>query len=262
MIANSATVQARFNRHAQSYDDVTPVQAALGTNLLRLAVERLSSPPARVLDLGCGTGRLTAEAAARWPNSVIEAVDCAPQMTVRAAERCPRAHISTEDALHYLSRNRDGSADLLLANAVFQWLPDRPRLFGQLRRVLSERGLLAFSTFGPETFCELRNVLSTIVPDRELLHLPSVEVWQQHLADAGFHATFWALKEAQTYPSAGAFLRTLQRSGASYAEGHKPFTRRNLEDIVAAYNSSYASACGGVYATYSTISCLAEPALQ
>ena len=93
-------------------------------------------------------------------------------------------------------------------------------------------------------------------------YLGICEVWQQHLADAGFHATFWALKEAQTYPSAGAFLRTLQRSGASYAEGHKPFTRRNLEDIVAAYNSSYASACGGVYATYSTISCLAEPAVQ
>jgi len=43
-----------------------------------------ATEPARVVDLGCGTGELTALLAARWPGAVVEGVDSSPAMLARA----------------------------------------------------------------------------------------------------------------------------------------------------------------------------------
>ena len=44
-----------------------------------------ATSPARVVDLGCGPGQLTATLAERWPTATVEGVDSSPEMIERAA---------------------------------------------------------------------------------------------------------------------------------------------------------------------------------
>ena len=53
--------------------------------LARVRAER----PARVVDLGCGTGHLTATLSDRWPTAVVVGVDSSPEMLAAAATLAP-----------------------------------------------------------------------------------------------------------------------------------------------------------------------------
>lgn len=87
-------------------------------------------PGMRVLDLGCGTGELDAELAARLPDATVEGIDSSPEMLAKAAahagERVSfrRADIATFD--HF------GAYDLIFSHAAFQWVPENESLVRQI----------------------------------------------------------------------------------------------------------------------------------
>ena len=91
--------------------------------------------PRLVVDLGCGPGNLTATLAARWPGAAVVGVDSSRDMlaaTLRHAQ--PPSLTFVEADLRQWVPERP--VDLIVANAVLQWLPDHrallPRLVGQL----------------------------------------------------------------------------------------------------------------------------------
>src|ERR1700689_4081450 len=80
--------------------------------------------PRLVLDLGCGPGELTARLAARWPGAQVVGVDNSAAMIESARE-----FSSADGGLSFTlgdvgSWPPPGPADVLVANAVLQWLPD------------------------------------------------------------------------------------------------------------------------------------------
>jgi trans-aconitate 2-methyltransferase len=80
----------------------------------------------RVVDLGCGSGELTAMLATELPDSRIEGLDSSEDMlkgaAARASERVTfrRADIATLDDF--------SPFDLVFSNATFHWIPDNERL--------------------------------------------------------------------------------------------------------------------------------------
>lgn len=76
--------------------------------------------PLRVLDLGCGPGNSTELLAARFPEARLEGLDSSPQMLTEARARLPQAHFAEVDLASWTP---PADADLLFANAVFQWVP-------------------------------------------------------------------------------------------------------------------------------------------
>ncbi len=94
-------------------------------------VARISATdPRRVVDLGCGPGNLTETLAARWPNAVLEAFDSSPEMVEAARARGLDAHVA--DAATW---SPAPDTDVVVTNAVLQWLPTHPDL---LRRWVAE----------------------------------------------------------------------------------------------------------------------------
>ncbi|TPE47989.1 trans-aconitate 2-methyltransferase [Amaricoccus solimangrovi] len=94
---------------------------------------------ARAVDLGCGPGNSTGVLAARFPGAEVEGIDSSPDMIAAARERLPALRFTLGDL-----RDRDGAApDLMLANAVLQWLPDHARLIPALGARLAPGGWLA-----------------------------------------------------------------------------------------------------------------------
>lgn len=91
----------------------------------------------RAVDLGCGPGNSTEVLAARWPEAQVSGLDSSPDMLAAARERLPSVRFTEADIAAWPGPGDDpGPFDLLLANAVLQWLPDHegllPRLVGHL----------------------------------------------------------------------------------------------------------------------------------
>jgi trans-aconitate 2-methyltransferase len=82
-----------------------------------------ASAPRRVVDLGCGPGHLTALLAARWPGAEVAALDSSPEMVASARERGIDAEIA--DAVDWMPAP---DTDVVVTNAVLQWVPEHPRL--------------------------------------------------------------------------------------------------------------------------------------
>jgi len=98
-------------------------------------VEWLAARPGeRILDLGCGDGKLTAKLAAT--GTLITGVDASPDMVAAAravgvaADHAPAEHLPYED----------GSFDAVFSNAVLHWVCGQDEMMAEVRRVLKPGG--------------------------------------------------------------------------------------------------------------------------
>lgn len=93
-----------------------------------------------VIDLGCGPGNSTEELAARYPQARASGFDSSPDMIEAARARLPDIQFSVMD-LH--SWEDPGPFDVILANAVLQWVPGHEALLPALVAKLAPGGALA-----------------------------------------------------------------------------------------------------------------------
>jgi len=85
-----------------------------------------------VLDAGCGSGKVTAELAARVPRGRVYAVDAAPSMVAHTrAALGGRATVYCQDLVQL---ELPEPVDLVFSNATFHWIPDHDALFAALQR--------------------------------------------------------------------------------------------------------------------------------
>ena len=96
-------------------------------------VSRVGADAARrVVDLGCGPGNLTVTLRQRWPDATIEALDSSPEMVAAARKRGIDATLGD-----VTTWEPPPDTDVVLANAVLQWVPDHVDL---LRRWAAQLG--------------------------------------------------------------------------------------------------------------------------
>ena len=140
----------RSGRAAERYDAGAALQRHCATGLLGRAPQ---AEPARVLDLGCGTGAMLPALHARFPGAALLAVDVAPPMLGVARERAEAACIAADaEQLPF----GDGSVDLVFSSLALQWCAAPDRAFREIARVLPSGGLALLALPGPATLWELR----------------------------------------------------------------------------------------------------------
>ncbi|GAB3061051.1 trans-aconitate 2-methyltransferase [Micromonospora schwarzwaldensis] len=109
--------------------------------LARVGAER----PRAVVDLGCGPGTLTAGLAARWPDSRVTGLDSAPEMITRAAALAAPVTFAVGDVRDW---RPTPDVDVLVANAVLQWVPGHRELLTRWAGELPRDAWLAFQVPG------------------------------------------------------------------------------------------------------------------
>ncbi len=85
----------------------------------RVAIE----DPRRVVDLGCGPGNQTLTLAQRWPGAIVQGVDSSPEMV--DAAKALGVDASVGDVNDWVP---EPDTDVLLTNAVLQWVPGHQKL--------------------------------------------------------------------------------------------------------------------------------------
>ncbi|HMK86029.1 MAG TPA: trans-aconitate 2-methyltransferase [Steroidobacteraceae bacterium] len=102
-----------------------------------------------VIDIGCGPGNSTELLAARFPNARVSGIDSSADMISAARRRLPRVAFDVIDIGTWLHREHPSGAgaampfDVILANAVLQWVPDHAEVFPALANELRVGGCLA-----------------------------------------------------------------------------------------------------------------------
>jgi trans-aconitate 2-methyltransferase len=100
-----------------------------------------ASHPARVIDLGCGTGNSTALLAARWPEARLEGLDSSASMLAEARKSDVPAEWVEADLAQWTP---NAPYDVIFSNATLQWLPDQAALLPRLMRFVTSGGTFAF----------------------------------------------------------------------------------------------------------------------
>jgi malonyl-CoA O-methyltransferase len=204
----------------------------------RLAAVRIA--PRVILDAGCGTGESLAELGARYPAARAIGLDVALPMLLRARERSA-ARVSMLGRVAAMLRGGatgeaalvagdiaalplgHASVDLLWSNLALQWMPDLPRAFAELHRVLAIDGLLMFSTLGPDTLKELRRAFGAAGGHPHVsrfadMHDVGDMLVRQGFADPVMHMEYLTL----TYAEPRAVMRDLKALGATNALAARP----------------------------------------
>ncbi len=155
-----------FSRAAADYDALAVLQQEIGRRLLE-RLDLIKLQPQRILDVGCGTGRLTKELSTRYPKAELIGLDIAHGMLQQARGkpglfsrwRNKRRFVCADAESLPLTNN---SVDMIFSNVTIQWVQDLDRTLAEFQRVLKPEGLLMFTTFGPDTLTELRQAWAAV----------------------------------------------------------------------------------------------------
>ena len=197
---------------ASTYDRVADPQTRWG----RAVVDRLRlGGDERVLDAGCGSGRVTEMLLARLPRGRVVALDGSASMVAEARRR-----FAGDARLEYLVADLAQPlplaepVDAVLSTATFHWIDDHEALFRHLAAVLRPGGWLVAQCGGAGNVASVREAVRAIdptLPWRKNFAAP--EETAARLARAGFVEVRTWLQPEPTSLAPGepleSFLRTV-----------------------------------------------------
>jgi trans-aconitate 2-methyltransferase len=197
---------------ARTYDRSSQPQQEWASGVLA-RLEGIA-PDATVLDVGCGTGRVTEALAALVPHGRVLAIDASAEMVALARRRLgDRAQVWRQ---HVLNLELVEPVDAIFSTATLHWVKDHDRLWRRLAQSLRSGGLLEVQCGGEGNIEGVREVIEAVA--REIA--PELVGWspwtfagppetERRLREAGFTAERCWLEERPTRPKeVEEFVRT------------------------------------------------------
>ena len=153
--------EARYDRIAEGYAEWwAPVHRPGTLALLDEVAADVAAGARRILDVGCGTGAMAADAVRRWPTVEVDGIDASAGMLEIARGASSSLEGAESGRLRFAQAMADrlpfddATFDLALSAFVLQLVPSRARALREMRRVLRPGGRLAYVTWlrGGERF--------------------------------------------------------------------------------------------------------------
>ncbi|HWW67552.1 MAG TPA: class I SAM-dependent methyltransferase [Solirubrobacterales bacterium] len=197
---------------AHTYDQSSDPQQSWATDVLA----RLDGvePNATVIDIGCGTGRVTEALLALVPEGRVLAIDASADMVELTRRRLgDRAEVWCQDVLDL---DLVDPVDLVVSMATLHWVPDHDRLWNRLAQALRPGGALEVQFGGEGNIAGVYEVIEAVARDLapELVgfspcNYAGARETEERLHGAGFVEIRCWLEERPTYPEdVNAFVRT------------------------------------------------------
>jgi malonyl-CoA O-methyltransferase len=233
MYLDKAKIRQSFAAASLTYDGVAELQRTVGKALL--AACDAESLVGTLVDLGCGTGFLTAKL-------LSEQVGYASRTMILAEEngtRCVpyRSVIALDIALPMLQVTRTKLADApnvgylcadaeqlplaeqvvngVFSNLALQWCVNLEAVFTDIKRVLKPGGRLVFSTFGPQTLQELKSAWAEVDAYKHVNEFYSEQQLIRFLRLAGYtEIKITSKRYVSNYGSVLELMKELKQIGA------------------------------------------------
>jgi trans-aconitate 2-methyltransferase len=170
------------NWDARTYDRVADPQTRWG----RVVLDRLPlTGDERVLDAGCGSGRVTELLAQRVPDGSVVALDASDAMVDAARQRLAPYGDRIEFVVADLGEPLPLAepVDAILSTATFHWVPNHDALFANLAAVVRPGGWLVAQCGGAGNIASIRfevgepfeTFLRTVILGAHVQRLPADE---------------------------------------------------------------------------------------
>ena len=200
-----------------------------------------ATAPRRVVDLGCGPGTTTSRLAARWPAARVEGIDSSPEM-IAAAAAVPGVDFRRGDVREF----RPDGADVLVSNAVLQWVPGHRELLTAWAAELPPGGWLAVQVpgnFAAPAHTALRELAQRWGVAGVLRHdvVGTPEQYAALLLGAGLLADVWETTYLHVLPGPDPVLEWLRGTGL------RPVLAALPEPDAAAFTADYGALLRSAY---------------
>lgn len=231
--ADKRAIAGRFAAAADHYDAAADVQARIAQAMADRLCAMDLGVGARVLEIGCGTGLLTAAGLHRLPTPQWLATDIAPRMVAACRRR-----LGTDPRLSLAVMDGEAPAvapgfDLVCSTLALQWFPDAGAALAAWMGLLRPGGMLCVATLGNGTFTQWRQMLATAGASDLGPAYPDAETLSRWLGPTG---QVERQDFVQSHTSARHFLGALRGIGADYG-GRRlpvPVLRRAMRALDAA----------------------------
>ncbi|MEO6471241.1 MAG: methyltransferase domain-containing protein, partial [Aeromicrobium sp.] len=206
-------------------------------------IQRVSGDPSTIVDLGCGPGQLTGILRERWPSAKILGVDSSSEMIDQANAG------NTDAAVRYeLGDVADwtGRADLIVSNAMFQWVHNQLDVIKRLTDITETFALQVPNNFDAPSHALMREVAGQ---EQYADHLQDVEF--RTGVDAGtyldlFAGLGWTVDAWET-----TYQHILQGEDAVFewisGTGARPVLQALPDDIRPRFEADYKAALREAY---------------
>ncbi len=221
-----------FDSQAAHYDEVAQVQAQVAARL----AARLGGAPARILEIGCGTGFLSQHLAQLFPAAQLVLTDISAPMLAQARQKLgagPQYRVMDGQYPDLAL----GQFDLITASLAFQWFDDLQGALARLGQQLAPGGVLAFATLGAESFADWRAAHAQTGRPSGLRDYVRAEAFPWPPGHEGQLAVEMI---EEPHASGLAFLRSVKRLGAAASPAsHRPIGAGSLRALLRRFEHGY-----------------------
>lgn len=245
-------IAARFSSAASTYHASAAVQRAVARRVSALLDRNEAFD--RILEIGCGTGLLTARLCRLFPHARIDALDlaggmvaqCRARLADAAGLRCHEADLNTFRA--------ETPYALIVSSSALHWIHPLAGVMQTLAGLLTGQGQMVFALMVRGTLAELQAARRRTAPLKSpARQLPTLRAVRAALVQAGLCIEEESVESRrQAYASGGDLLRQLHDQGLTggpLARSGQLLNRADLRRLVLDYEAHYRSG-DGVYASY------------
>lgn len=256
MTLDKTLLARRFGRAAPGYEAHAHVQERAAEAVLAAVLRaRPAAQRPAVLDVGCGTGALTARLLAALPGASATAVDLAPVMIAEARRRL--AGLPVEFVVGDIEEGFPaGRCDLVASSMALQWTVEPAAVLRAAAQRLEPGGTLALAVPVAGTLGELRQAYVHAAAELGLsgwrhpgLDLHPAERWARWAGQAFEEVALEERTVVERHPTARAALESVRGVGASDCGGGAgPAAVRLVRSALARWDERRGP--GGVPATW------------
>ena len=238
-------IAASFSAGATGYDHVAGVQRQVA-QLLALRIAARPCAPKRILEIGCGTGLLSAHLAELYPEAELVLTDISPVMLERA-----RLRLGTRASYRRMDGESPDAAlgkfELIASSLALQWFADLRSGIARLADLLAPDGRFAFATLGAESFAEWRAAHERLGLRSGLHAYPSADRFTWPSCHAG---TIEVETIRDRHANGLAFLRSVKTLGAGLpAPGHRPLSPAQLRLVLRQFEAGCTASYQVIFGT-------------
>lgn len=152
----------------------------------------------KVLDIGCGDGKITAEIATKLKEGSIVGIDNSKEMIDLAIENFP---VNVYKNLSFIlcdakKLNFDNEFDIVFSNATFHWIKNHIVLLSRIKKALKKSGIILIQMGGTGNAKELIGIINTIKAGPK---------WKDYFLSFKFPWSFYGTKRYKTWLESKGF---------------------------------------------------------
>lgn len=154
MQINPKSVKKHFEKSLDKYDENAIVQKFIAEKLVQ-ETALIRKDFDNILELGSGTGLLTKEVTKSLKFTSYTVNDLS-EKSKKYIDRILKNYTFISGDAQKINPKKN--YDLIISNAVFQWFSNLDEVLNKYKNMLNKGGILAFTTFLPDNFSELKEI--------------------------------------------------------------------------------------------------------